>query len=282
MGVVEGEGEDDDPDLSTAIKVAPVSRYDHFLNSISAVTNSYQDSSASSKYLGNQAGNIITVVEDILVGTVWWWNLVGIVQISNPVLFIAGHVSSASGNIILVEEFLSNKERSWFLARIEVYTEHRLPTNSTVSIPAATSSYQDSSASSTYLGNQAGNILMVEDHLMGAEWWWNLSWAWVEVFMEIGRRTLLTSVLQLFLSSFALSEISPLFYNNLGITEIKQCTGEPGSHVGSRRGLGVAIQGDLAGCMDGGNQYGAMGWVLWGISGGVLGCGADTRGLGGN
>ena len=36
---------------------------------------------------------------------------------------------------------------------------------------------------------------MVEDHLMGAEWWWNLSWAWLEVFMELGRRTLLTSVL---------------------------------------------------------------------------------------
>ena len=143
MGVVEGEGEDDDPDLSTAIKVAPVSRHDYFLNSISAVTNSYQDSSASSKYLGNQAGNIITVVEDILVGTVWWWNLVGIVQISNPVLFIAGHVSSASGNIILVEEFLSNKKRSWFLARIEVYTEHRLPTKSTViiSVPRTNAKY---------------------------------------------------------------------------------------------------------------------------------------------
>ena len=97
--------------------------------------------------------------------------------------------------------------------------------------------------------------------------------------MELGRRTLLTSVLQLFLSYFALSKISPLFYNNLGIIEIKQCTGEPGSHVGSRRGLGVAIQGDLAGCMDGGNQYG-MGSL--GHKWGVLGCGADTRGLGGN
>ena len=282
MGVVEGEGEDDDPDLSPAInkKVVPVSQQlDYFPTCISAVTTSYQDSSASSKYLGNQSGNITMVVEDILVETVWWWNLVGMVQISYPVLSIAGYVSSASGNIILVEEFLSTKSWTWFLAWIEVYKEHGLPTHSLVSFPAATSSYQESSASSTYLGNQAGNILMVEDHLMGAEWWWNLSWAWLEVFMELGRRTLLTSVLQLFLSPFVLSEISPLFYNNLGIIEIKQGAGEPGSHVGSRRGLGVAIQGDLAGCMDGGNQYG-MGSL--GHKWGVLGCGADTRGLGGN
>ena len=74
MGAVEGEGEDDDPDLSTARnkKVVSVSRQDYFLNSVSAVTTSDQDSSASSNYLGNQAGNNITmVVEDIMVGTVW-------------------------------------------------------------------------------------------------------------------------------------------------------------------------------------------------------------------
>ena len=127
------------------IQKASVSRHDYFLNSVSAVTTSSQDSSASSKYLGNQVGNISMMVEDILVGTVWW-NFVGIAQISNPVLFIAGHVSSASGNIILVEEFLSNKKWAWFLARMEVYTEHGLPSNFPVSIPAATSSYQDSSA----------------------------------------------------------------------------------------------------------------------------------------
>ena len=77
MGVVEGEGERDDPDLSTArnIKVAPVSRHDYFLNNISAVTTSYQDSSASSNYLGNQAGNIF-MVEDLLMGAAeWWWNM---------------------------------------------------------------------------------------------------------------------------------------------------------------------------------------------------------------
>ena len=73
MGVVEGEGEDDDPDLLTARnKKASASRDDYFLNSVSAVTTSDQDSSASSNYLGNQAGNNITmVVEDIMVGTVW-------------------------------------------------------------------------------------------------------------------------------------------------------------------------------------------------------------------
>ena len=203
--------------------------------------------------------------------------MVGIVQISNPVLFIAGHVSSASGNIILVEEFLYNKKWAWFLARIEVYSEHGLPSNFPVSIPAATSSYRDSSASSTYLGNRAGNTLLVEDHLMGAEWWWNLAWAWVEVYMEHGLQTLLSSVPQLFLPSFEHSEISTLFYYNLGIIEIEHRNREPGSHVGSRRRLGVAIQGESAGCIDGGNQYGVD---SLGHKWGVLGCGPDKRGLG--
>ena len=126
---VAGDGEDDDPDPSD-------SRTDIFRVCVLADATLYQDTSAFSTYLGNQAGNT-NLVEDILVGT------------------------SGAG--------------SW-LARMSTWRPGGLQTHFLVTVPAASSSSQDSSASSKYLGNQAGNIFMVEDFLMGAEWWWNRAW----------------------------------------------------------------------------------------------------------
>ena len=120
-----GECEDDDPDPS-------VTRTDIFLVCVPAITIQYQDTSASSTYLGDQAGNTNTV-EDILVG-----------------------ISGAG---------------SWIVWRSN-WSPGGLWTHSLVRVPATVSSpSQDSSASSKYLGNQAGNIFMVEDLL---SWRWNI------------------------------------------------------------------------------------------------------------
>ena len=139
---VAGDGEDDDPDPTD-------SRTDIFRVCVPADATLHQDTSASSTYLGNQAGNT-NMVEDILVGR------------------------SGAG--------------SW-LALMSTWSPGEVQTHFLVSIPTALSSSQDSSASSTYLGNQAGNTFMVEDLLMGAEWWWDT--AWVVVYIEHGLRVLL-------------------------------------------------------------------------------------------
>ena len=57
---VAGDGEDDDPDPTD-------SRTEIFRVCVPANATLHQDTSASSTYLGNQAGNI-KMVEDILVG----------------------------------------------------------------------------------------------------------------------------------------------------------------------------------------------------------------------
>ena len=106
----------------------------------------YQDTSASYTYLGNQAGNT-KLVEDILV----WM--------------------SGAGSLV-----------TW----MSTCSPCGLQTHFLVCIPAALGSSQDSSASSIYLGNQAGNIFTVEDLLTGAEWWRNK--AWLEVYIEHGLR----------------------------------------------------------------------------------------------
>ena len=117
------KNDDDDPDPSN-------SRTDIFRVCAPANANPNQDTSASTTYLGNQAGNT-NMVEDILVGR------------------------SGAG--------------SW-LAWMSTWSPGGVQTHFLVSIPTALSSSQDSSASSTYLGNQAGNTFMVEDLWMGAEW----------------------------------------------------------------------------------------------------------------
>jgi len=120
MGV--GDSEDDDPDPSPSNSITDILRV-----CVLANPNPYQDTSASTTYLGNQAGNT-NMVEDILVGR------------------------SGAGSC---------------LARMSTWSRGGLQTHFLVSIPAASSSSQNSSASSKYLGNQAGNIFTVEDLLVG-------------------------------------------------------------------------------------------------------------------
>ena len=126
----------------------------------------YQDTSASYTYLGNQVGNT-KLVEDILV----WM--------------------SGAGSLV-----------TW----MSTCSPCGLQTHFLVCIPAALGSSQDSSASSIYLGNQAGNIFTVEDLLTGAELWWNM--AGLEVYIEHGLRVVSHAVSVL--SSFLHCEVSLL------------------------------------------------------------------------
>jgi len=122
-----------------------VSRTDIFRVCVLASAILHEGTSAFYIYLGNQAGNTNTV-EDILV------------EISGAGSWLAWVSTWSPGGL---------------------WTPFLVCAQATIS-----SSFQDSSASSKYLGNQAGNIFTVEDLLMGAEWWWNT--AWLEDYIEHG------------------------------------------------------------------------------------------------
>ena len=117
-----GECEEDDPDPPEVTKhskhdVAPICRTDIFPVNIPGVASSCQDSSASI-YLGNQGGNIF-MVEDLLMGAGWRWNMIGSL-VSNPVL------PSAQTSSLSLRQFLLSIDKSWLLAWVEFYEGHRL------------------------------------------------------------------------------------------------------------------------------------------------------------
>ena len=205
-----------------------VSRTDIFRVCVLASAILHEGTSAFYIYLGNQAGNTNTV-EDILV------------EISGAGSWLAWVSTWSPGGL---------------------WTPFLVCAQATIS-----SSFQDSSASSKYLGNQAGNIFTVEDLLMGAEWWWNT--AWLEDYIEHG----------LFLSSVVHCEVSLLLLNYVGFTETERCTREDRFLCGVEAIQGATL-GRLLGMRDisMGNQQ--VQWELWGREGGC-GDGADKGEQGG-